>query len=525
MENNFQVIRTIKIGVVGDSKVNNIDFVREKVRDILFKIDGKLNKTPYSFIAIADSTDQIITNEIINFKGSNNLLESNLEIILKTDFKKSSKNKDNFKKLVDISVSTKTPEDILSKYIYKDVAEKYIRAGQVIVDKCDFLIVVEGENGSDMRYIVEYAMHHEKPVFIINSNKGSIKEKNTYHYFKSLEFHDSYNDEKIDSKKLKKAKENNQYLIDKMDSLNLESKQRKLIEDSIYPIFNQFLKADLLAMNYQSKHYLSINLVYYFSAASIAIVILQQLFLRDFPYILVIDAFMMFIVIVLLFRNKKEDWHRKWIDYRYLAERLRAAMIFSMVDLDCKVRDNLPYQRVSGDWILTVYESIYEKQIAAPDMDFGKIKKFVLNQWITGQKNFYREKSIIHLKKDKILNILVYAAFIGALIGAVFHVFAVILPPVFEIPDVLDIMTFVVIVFPAFAASIAGIRAQHEYLRISKRYSHIESYLEGIEYKINGLKDKDKGKLIDLLEKANNVMLREHQDWRIIFSSREPELP
>lgn len=525
MENNFQVIRTIKIGVIGDSKVNNMDFVREKVKNILFKIGGRLTKTPYSFIAIADSTDQIITNEIINFKDSNSLLESNLEVILKTDFKKSSENSDDFKRLVDISVSTKTPEDILSKYIYKNVAEEYIRAGQVIADKCDFLIVVEGEQDGDIRHIIEYAVYHEKPVFIINPDKESIKEKNTYHYFKSLEFHDSYNDEKIDLKKLKKAKDDNQYLIDKMDSLNLDFKQRKLVEDSIYPIFNQFLKADLLAMNYQSKHYLSINLVYYFSAASIAIVIFQQLFLQNFPYILIIEAFMMFIIIALLFRNKKKDWHRKWIDYRYLAERLRAAMIFSMVGLDCKVRDNLPYQRVSDDWILTVYESIYEKQIAAHDLDFGKITEFLLNQWIAGQKKFYREKSIIHLKKDKMLNILVYSAFIGALIGAVFHVLAVILPPIFEVPDVLNITTFVVIVFPAFAASIAGIRVQHEYLRISKRYSHMESYLGGIEYKINKLKNKDKDKLTELLENANNVMLHEHQDWRIIFSSGEPELP
>jgi hypothetical protein len=530
MEKDLKVPRTIKIGVTGPSEVKNIESIRKKVRDILIKIENKITKTPYIFVVIsplAEGADRLLADEIINFKGSDNHLKSYLEVILKSDFQENSETSTDFLKLIDMSVSTKTLNEILDKDIYKEIAKEYTHAGQVVVDECDLLIAVinEKETNGDTSYIVEYARDQSnKPIFIINPNEDLINEINTEYYFKGLEYHDIYNKEKIDPKKIQRSKQEHQYLIDKMNSLNLTNEQKNLLEDNI---FEQFLRANLLAMNYQFKHYWSTNLVYYFSAASVAVVALQLLFLPFYPQILAFEALMIFTIIVLVFQNKKNDWHRKWIDYRYLAERLRAAMIFSMVGLECTVLEHLPHQRLSGDWVLNAYESIYylQLEISCPDLDFDEIKTFVLDQWIINQKDFYQEKSIFHSSRDKILNYIIYATFLGALIAAIIHSLGAIMIPFFEIPLISNIMIFVVIVFPAIAASCAGIRIQHEYLRISKRYSHMESYLNGVEYKIKKISNKDEKKLIELLEKANNMMLREHQDWRTIFSAREPELP
>lgn len=524
-ENIPKVARTIKIGVAGPSKINNIASVQKGVRDILFKMDSKLTETPYCFVVIsplAEGADRILAREIIDFKGSDNHLKSYLEVILKNDH---STEDNKLSGLIDLSISTKTLDEILKEDIYKEIAEDYSHAGQVVVDKCDFLIAVMDEKSKgDTAFIVEYARNDlNKPIFIINSNKNSILEIDTDHYFKSLEYQNIYNKEKITLKKFQDSRKSHQYLIDKMNLLNLSSQQKKLIKENI---FEQFLRVNLLAMSYQSKHYWSTNFVYYFSAASIAIVIGQLLFLPLYPQILVIEAGMMLTIILLLFLNKRNDWHRKWIDYRYLAERLRAAMIFSMVGLECQLIDNLPHQRVSGDWTLNVYESVYQKQldISCPDLDFKEIKEFILHQWIVDQRDFYHKRSAEHLNTDKKLNYIIYMAFTGALIGAVIHALGAVLPE-FEESFISNIMTSLVIIFPALAASCAGIRIQHEYLRISKRYSQMESYLRSMEYKIKKLHKNDEKKLIGLLEQANKMMLREHQDWRTIFSTREPELP
>ena len=43
------------------------------------------------------------------------------------------------------------------------------------------------------------------------------------------------------------------------------------------------------------------------------------------------------------------------------------------------------------------------------------------------------------------------------------------------------------------------------------------SYLKTVEYNIRKLNSDDEDKLVDILENANKMMLREHQDWRAYF--------
>ncbi len=136
-------------------------------------------------------------------------------------------------------------------------------------------------------------------------------------------------------------------------------------------------------MHYQKWHYRSVNLVYYFSAGAVAIVTLQLLFFPEFPQISVLEAGMMITIILLYYWNKKQKWHRKWIDYRYLAERLRAANIFAISGLDCHVLEHLPHQKSGDDWTLQAYNSIYQKQLVSPcnKLDFEQKREFILNNW------------------------------------------------------------------------------------------------------------------------------------------------
>ncbi len=53
----------------------------------------------------------------------------------------------------------------------------------------------------------------------------------------------------------------------------------------------------------------------------------------------------------------------------------------------------------------------------------------------------------------------------------------------------------------------------------------MSSYLKTVQYNINNLSSVDEEKLVGILEQTNKMMLREHQDWRAIFSVRDAELP
>ncbi len=68
-----------------------------------------------------------------------------------------------------------------------------------------------------------------------------------------------------------------------------------------------------------------------------------------------------------------------------------------------------------------------------------------------------------------------------------------------------------------------AIRVQREYLRNSERYAHLVRHLSTLSSRIKRAEDMDE--LIDLLKEANEITLREQQDWRIMFLFRDLETP
>ena len=377
------VSRTIKIGITGPSNIHNDNTVRERVKKILLKIDEYLSWTPYQLIVIsplAEGADQIVTKEIMKFKASENTLKPSLEIISQ---RKLNEDSEELNKLINLSTSKRTLNDVLNDEIYKRVANDYTHAGQLVVDKCDCLIAVWDENKSkngDTASIVGYARVNSIPIFIINPNiSEKTREDNTISFWDDLNYLNIYNNENVNTEELNK--EINKKEEDLLEKVELKDSEKNLIKNNI---IIHLAKANLLSMHYQKWHYRSVNLVYYFSAGAVAIVTLQLLFFPEFPQISVLEAGMMITIILLYYWNKKQKWHRKWIDYRYLAERLRAANIFAISGLDCHVLEHLPHQRSGDDWTLQAYNSIYQKQLISPcnKLDFEQKREFILNNWI-----------------------------------------------------------------------------------------------------------------------------------------------
>jgi hypothetical protein len=519
-----KVSRTVKIGVTGTSKIENEESVRESVRDILQKIDEKLCDTPYNVVVIsplARGADRIVADEIINFTGSKNHSGTFLEVILQEGSKKDESAL--FNKLIDFSKSTRTLDEILNEEVYNDLAEDYTHAGELVVDESDTIIAVwdqkEPEKGHTAE-IVEYAMASLNiSIFVIQPDGSKISEENVDVFMDDLDYHNIYNTESVKNEELEKAKEEKYELFDNLD---LSENEKNLIKDNS---ITQMARANILAMDNQKWHYRTVNWLYYFAAAAVFIVAFQILFLPWLPQILIAEAGLMIVILILYSENKSREWHRKWIDYRYLAERLRAATIFSISGLDCRVSEHLPHQSSGDDWTLKAYQSIYQKQLDKPcqGLDFDSKKIFVLNEWIIHQKKYYKDKSEKHGTRDRRINSAMVWLFLIAAVGAVIHAIEVFFPIMGEIPIVPEFITLLVIFLPVLAASLAGIRVQHEYLRISKRYSQMAQYLNTVEHRI--VKAENEKKLVKILDEANKMMLREHQDWRAIFSVRDTELP
>jgi hypothetical protein len=85
------------------------------------------------------------------------------------------------------------------------------------------------------------------------------------------------------------------------------------------------------------------------------------------------------------------------------------------------------------------------------------------------------------------------------------------------------VLAALTIIFPAAAAAIGAIRIKREYLRNSERYAHMVRHLSVIGSQIK--RADDLATLVRVLREANELTLREQQDWRVVFRFRELETP
>jgi hypothetical protein len=305
-----------------------------------------------------------------------------------------------------------------------------------------------------------------------------------------------------------------------MNDMHTDDNLKQLIRENV---FVQLVRADQLAMRYHNRHLLYMYMVFILSPLAVSIVTAYVLFFPHIPILLLIEALMIGFILVVLILNRFRQWHRKWVDYRYLAERLRAALILSMVGLECSTSKSLPHLSFHNDWTNNAYEWIYLKQLEmlCLDIDLDNIKKFIIKHWIDDQISFYMKKSKFHENRDKLYAILIYFAFVLTFIGALLHGIESIIHETIENPFYSSLATFIVIVAPAFAAALTGMRTQQEYSRNHIRYSQMVLYLRKKSIEIQRASSIEE--LKDIIEQINEHTLREHQDWKALFAVHKPE--
>ncbi|OPX59310.1 MAG: hypothetical protein A4E25_01236 [Methanobacterium sp. PtaB.Bin024] len=531
MENNdsLAVPRIVRIGTVGPKKIADERSVRKNIVKVLRIIDEKLKNTPHAFLAVSplsEGFDRLLTQEILNFAVSNKIQDNSLEIIFQNK-PSSTESLSETEDFIKMAVSKRNLKSVLKEEAYTTREEFYTLAGQVVADDCDILIALSDRNrkdDGDTVKIIDYARKNVgRSIFFIDPQTGVVsEEENDDHTLRNLKYHDLYNFESVLSyAEIKKAQQKDYgYVYDKINSLNIPEEVLDRLNNNF---FMQLVRADLLALHYQFRHMVSINMVYYFSVLAVAMVTFKVIFTPHFSIVLIAEAILMLTIVLILLRNKSHDWHRKWIDYRFLAERLRSGLIFSVVGMECEIYDPLPHLRSHNDWTSEVYQWIHQSQKDSgfPMIDFEVAKKFILVHWIDDQIDYYNIKSNENWVKHQRITNAIYILFIGAFVGAFTN--AILTYGGYHLYILSKSLAFVAIVFPAIAATLAGIRIQHEYSRNSKRFTYMEIYLKKVRYEIGKTKTMEKLKLI--LEKTNKMTLREQQDWRALIAIHEPEPP
>jgi hypothetical protein len=522
---NFKYIpATLRIGITGHRELKDKSAIAISVREILKQLDSwfgnKLVHTPHTYSVIsplAEGSDRLVAREVLAWNTSNVTERPWLEAVLPLpeeeyiqDFTEQ-RSKEEFRELFNRKVSLKVFPSTASREM------AYEEAGHYVVDNCDILIAVwdgqEAKGRGGTAEIVEYAKKIGRHIFWINSESGGLEEiepkGNGRHYIESLKNLEEFNGERLAEEETIKA-------IEEMhSSLKNKAEDSKISTDFLRQVKTYFLpwfvRADLLALRYQKFNNLAGSAIYWLSALAVIMVAIYILFFPNYHKLILAEVVLIFMIFVLLGLSHWCRWLGKWIDYRFLAERLRAGIFLRAVGMELdrpKVPPYLSFSQRADDWIMVAFSWIWNLVDFKPIEFSSGLKNFLKVAWIEDQAYWYKTTYTRLNNRHEKYSYLGYGLFFLTLIVGLLHYllhFGQFLHPLF---------TFFAIALPAIGAALHGIQAQRDYHRHAERYRGMVQHLEAISNQI--MRTADVKALVDLLNHANEIMLREQQDWRVV---------
>lgn len=222
--------------------------------------------------------------------------------------------------------------------------------------------------------------------------------------------------------------------------------------------------------------------------------------------------------------NQRRHWHRRWIEYRLLAEGLRQMAALA------------PFARVTPSFEVPVHlgtdtgPTWYNWYFRALVRQAGMIKAFVDNDYvdhcrqalsteIKGQIDYHddrqKEQGVLHHRLHKISLIL----FIATFIACILHLYPKAAALFGDYTDF--VLTGAALVLPAFGYAIQGIIYQGEFGRVSRRSAGIAKKLRELQDRLSSGKPHNFRELGRVAERFSIIQLQEQTDWRAVFIMKE----
>ncbi|MDD3976977.1 hypothetical protein L1994_08800 [Methanomicrobium antiquum] len=528
----------INIGIVVKGEDYDKKTVNDALRNLLEKLEYELDNTPatYNFILPFKKTKahQIVEDLILTRKPDR---KSPIEVILaKMPNEDECQNKDEsgFKPEAYEKSKDEVFLDSRIRYsvIYYDTCKKdwkYDPIYHMITEKSNIVFLAGDWTVDSSKFpeggIFSLAKHFGTTIAQINPEKPQLYELEKEDLiFKSYRYLNQYNSEKLSRKNYERqAGKNILFLQNECKKSGLPEDTVKKLYESMIP---HFTRSKMLSKKYMRLYAVAGMLVSFLAALAVFTITIQTLFFYHMPELVWLEVLEIALILILMAGSRYGGYHRRWIDYNFFTERIRAAFFLYVACINCKKPDTPPHMSLAhrpNDWMVMGFESIVKEtplKSCRIDNPFGSLKSFFLSAWIDKRLDFYKRESKNAEKNYKRLSFSGEILFIMTLILATIH--AAEIGYGWEGYALFSILlAALTITLPAFAAAIASIRIQREFLRNSERYTHIAEHIESIKNEV--MKASDMNQLRILLEEMNEVTLREQQDWRIIFKFREIE--
>jgi hypothetical protein len=273
-----------------------------------------------------------------------------------------------------------------------------------------------------------------------------------------------------------------------------------------------------LALTYRSGH------IFSFVMGGVAVCMGLGAFM--FPHLKIQEAFAEMIVTLAIILNahigSKREWHRRWLDYRQLAERLRPMRSLKLIGLAAPDPPGTPTDPVARRWIDSYACGIWRaigcpSGVIAPSAAV-RIARCAADHEIEPQVSYHtRNAEVIDLldkRLEKLGTFLFFATLVVSnitLVGLTTNAYYV--------TEYSNWFTLVSAGFPALATAVFGIRFQGDFGGDALRSLATADTLRQIDQELR--KDPSLSRAADLTEQAARFMLADLDEWRLVNQQRD----
>ena len=236
-------------------------------------------------------------------------------------------------------------------------------------------------------------------------------------------------------------------------------------------------------------------------------------------------AFEMIITVAIILNahvGTKNEWHRRWLDYRQLAERLRPMRSLKLLGIAAPDPPGTETNPVPQRWIDWYGAAIWRAMgcpagiITPASADL--IAESVTDHEIAPQVSYHRRNAKQIMLLDKRLEKLGTAMFFVTLVVSIITLIGMSWNLSF-VTDYGDWFTLISAGFPALATAIFGIRFQGDFGGDALRSLATADTLEHIDQELR--KHTNLTRAADLAEQAARFMLSDLDEWRLVNQQRD----
>jgi hypothetical protein len=489
---------------------------------------------------LAEGADRAVARAVLEYPGAR--LDAALPLTVE-DYLEDFETEESKKEFQDLLSRCRRPVPLRTRPIRDDRHEPadqaelrrdaYGRVGQYVVDHCDVLIAVwdgqpaRGHGGT--AEIVQYAQEQKRPIIRVWGEAFEVlnRDNNNGLDASALDGIDRFNRQSITPRQRASYVKNlyRDHFEKPKTAGDISSGVRELVNLRLFPYYAQ---ASILAKESQKRFYRAGKFIYAMSAAAVGCAAVGVLF-PSIAWAGFGTELVLLIVISLTLRQAHRNHsHQSWIENRFLAERIRCGIFMAICGVEPRPIEVLPYMGHSqtvNDWTVRVFDEIWDRLPPLARCSQGEcliLNPYVREAWIGDQVDFHKYKQKREGRARERLAMsskIVLPATIGA---ATLHLLLLLWPPAGGAEPLHLLhhrlhqgLAFIALLFPAIAASLAGMEAHREHLRLEKRSANMGPQLARLNRQMASAADPERFE--SLLQQVDEIMLRETQDWLMLM--------